>query len=397
VDVLIKVLVMQILPAIFEQRAMEKAEKERLYRRICALPGGSAVLEKYDTPRPVYIPHCFYTPNPTRDEAASKILEHKQISAPIFDGSKGFHLECYSSLALENVPGPKYAIWLGLNGMLHCTCEDLQRKGGACKHIRAGLLSLHNLRLSGISIPDIPVPTSELDARTRQFTLAACFASCQVPSDTISADTTDDRPIVNTARLIDDLLVATDTFYLDDDTSLLSTKLSPANFDTDSDTESIATDAGDEFDFTLPPNASKNAYDEQAISRVFVELEQAAPKLGELAHFLNGVALNVDDVSRAVEFRDQLTLLARGLTHLIDDAAAARTANSSSVAVPAPAPTSPPPSSSLTPPTTSHTSSTSASLHIMGPSLHLKRPSSRELLPPSPEKKQKRKVSWKAW
>ena len=148
--------------------------------------------------------------------------------------------------------------------------------------------------------------------------------------------------------------MATDTFYLDNnshDTSLglHSTKLSPVNFDTDTDTESIATDASNEFDFTLPPNASKNAYDEQAISWVFAKLEQAAPKLGELAHFLNGVALNTDDVSRAMEFRDQLTSLARGLTHLIEDVAA-RTANSSSVAVLVPAPTSPPPS--LTPPTT---------------------------------------------
>lgn len=283
--------------------------------------------------------------------------------------------------------------------MVHCPCEDLQRKGGACKHIRAGLLSLHNLQLSGIPISDIPVPTSELDARTCQFTLAACFTSCQVPSNAI---TTSDRPIVKAVRLVDDLLMATDTFYLDDnshDTSLglLSTKLSPANFDTDTDTESIATDAGDEFDFTLLPNASKNAYDEQVISRVFAELEQAAPKLGELAHFLNGVALNMDDVSHAMEFRDQLTSLARSLTHLIEDATA-RTANSSSVAVLIPAPTSPP--LSLTPPTTSHTSSmgTSPSLHILGPSQqpNLKRPSSQELLPPSPEKKQKRKVSWKA-
>jgi len=202
-------------------------------------------------------------------------LEHKQISAPIFDGSKGFHLECGSLLALENVPGPKYAIWLGLNRMAHCTCEDLQWKGGACKHTCAGLLSLHNLRLSGILIPDIPVPTSKLDVHTHQFTLAACFTSCQVPSDTISSDTTDDQPIVNTACLVDDLLMATDTFYLDNDNTFLpSTKLSPANFDLDSDTESIATDVSNKFNFTLPPNTSKNAYNKQAISWVFVELEQ---------------------------------------------------------------------------------------------------------------------------
>jgi hypothetical protein len=85
----------------------------------------------------------------------------------------------------------------------------------------------------------------------------------------------------------------------------------------ESDEEDILSDDGDEFDFVSfvgpcfiglyayspvhsrwPCNADSegHALDSQAISRVWYELDKAAPKLGELAGTLDGVNMKADDV-----------------------------------------------------------------------------------------------------
>lgn len=89
VDVLIKVLIMQILPAIFLQRSMEKAEKDRFYTRIHALPGGSAVLTQRQKPIAKVL-YSYHAPDPSRDVSAASIIEANQISTPVFDNGSGF-------------------------------------------------------------------------------------------------------------------------------------------------------------------------------------------------------------------------------------------------------------------------------------------------------------------
>lgn len=129
--------------------------------------------------------------------------------------------------------------------------------------------------------------------------------------------------------------------------------------------------SGDEFDFTIPDSA--DALNEQAISRVFIELDSAMPKLGSLGSFLGMVtALRPDDVTRAETCRNHLLRLADMFSRLLIPCTTS--------------PHTPPPSSTPLP---------MASLVVPVPSLPRKRTHhDTGIIAISPEKKQKRKDSY---
>ncbi|KZT02325.1 uncharacterized protein LAESUDRAFT_716933 [Laetiporus sulphureus 93-53] len=95
---------------------------------------------------------------------------------------------------------------------------------------------------------------------------------------------------------------------------------------TSSDDESIATDASDSQDeddlsFTLPNrrHIASAGVDQQAVARVFFELERAAPKMQELSQYLSNVPalIRTEDVERAAGFQDKLLMLTRQLSRLL--------------------------------------------------------------------------------
>ncbi|EJD49181.1 hypothetical protein AURDEDRAFT_122343 [Auricularia subglabra TFB-10046 SS5] len=93
---------------------------------------------------------AFLTPDQSRDDAAQKLLEHRQISAPsISEDWAQFGFSCYSSLAVTAESTPVlYNIQLHTAGVAACTCKDWTHRGGACKHIRAAMLKLQALCVS---------------------------------------------------------------------------------------------------------------------------------------------------------------------------------------------------------------------------------------------------------
>jgi hypothetical protein len=84
-----------------------------------------------------------------------------------------------------------------------------------------------------------------------------------------------------------------------------------------SDNESIATDEGDEFDFTAIKGCAQDALNAQKTARVFFELDQAAPKLEQLAVVLSGARMSHSDLNRAVGFVEKLEKLQFELARMI--------------------------------------------------------------------------------
>ena len=87
------------------------------------------------------------------------------------------------------------------------------------------------------------------------------------------------------------------------------------------DGKSVTTDEGDEFDFTAIRGGSsaKDALDVQKMAHIFFELNQAAPKLEQLATVLKGTCMNCSDLVCAIGFVKQLRQLKMELTRMIDN------------------------------------------------------------------------------
>lgn len=170
VDVLINLLITKIFPSIFEQRTAERHDANIWEAQMQSLPGGEALLKsKHESKTGSAAPTVAYLyPNEKRDLAAAELISNKQINIPAVDAN-GLTFMCHSSLALDFEKAPEtYTIVLGLDGSANCTCLDFLKRGGACKHIRAALLRLDNLRKSGVNLPIICLPSSSEEGRILQ-------------------------------------------------------------------------------------------------------------------------------------------------------------------------------------------------------------------------------------
>jgi hypothetical protein len=93
------------------------------------------------------------------------------------------------------------------------------------------------------------------------------------------------------------------------------------------DKDSVATDTSDSdddgagaFELSSLRGSAKAGIEEQALSRVFYELETAAPKLSELGTYLQQARLKEQkDAERAADFQQKLSMLHDRLSRLILD------------------------------------------------------------------------------
>jgi len=160
VDVLLRLLVTKILPAIFEQRAAERIDIGIWEGQMRSIPGGATLLKATlaSGSGPVVPTIAYLVPNENRDLAAAEMLVNNQIEIPSFFET-GLTFVCHSSLALafENNP-VSYTVTLGFDGSATCKCLDFITRGGACKHIHAAVLRLDALRANGLNLPAIRLP-----------------------------------------------------------------------------------------------------------------------------------------------------------------------------------------------------------------------------------------------
>jgi SWIM zinc finger len=252
-------------------------------------------------------------PDERRDIEAMQLVKHKQISAP--DPQRvGFAFTCYSSTATQyDKDAVPYCISVGLDGKCECDCLDFQGRGGACKHIRAAIISLNSLRGSGYSIPPIRIPTSLDEARSLQHQQLSNLLSL------LQHNSTNMQCPIQTAATAVETALRTDTAFVTCPTAeIVNGEESDSG---ECDGKSVTTDEGDEFDFTAIRGGSsaKDALDVQKTARVFFELDQAAPKLEQLATVLEGARMNRSDLVRAIGFVKQLGRLKMELTRMIDN------------------------------------------------------------------------------
>lgn len=168
IDVLIFVLILRILPAIFQQRALDRHHRKLNEDRILQLPGGQALIDKRHGHINDTIPVAFLAPDARRNAEALALFNHRQLSMPRED-TNGVYFKCMSSTACVVDPHSViYNVHLHIAGLASCSCPDFAKRGGACKHIRAALMVLDSLRAAGAPYPVISLASCESEARLRQ-------------------------------------------------------------------------------------------------------------------------------------------------------------------------------------------------------------------------------------
>lgn len=108
-DVLIKLLVIEILPSIFEQCRLEMEEGNHIKEWIISFPGGQQLWEKRQTRHTVLPPVVYLSPDTTRDTSAAQLLKNNQISVPTLSG-ECLQFTCYSSFATELDDSPFHTV-----------------------------------------------------------------------------------------------------------------------------------------------------------------------------------------------------------------------------------------------------------------------------------------------
>ncbi|TFK78558.1 hypothetical protein K466DRAFT_507116 [Polyporus arcularius HHB13444] len=417
IDVLLHILITNILPSVFQARALERQENVRLTAMLRDLPGGAGLVKQLGVgnnglrqraqlqqSRRV-LPYAILTPDPSRDAAAADFVAERQISVPEYnEHTRSFEFDCFSSLstASDHVP-TEYKIHIGVDGSAACSCPDFHRHGIACKHVRAALLRLDALRSQGLQIPPITLPTTWDEARTR-FQSRAPLVTGDLLPNTSPAPTTPTAPsaIQHAAQLVEDILrESADAYKNPGDRTFVprhepeatsgderdsESEETPVTSESDSESDSDDEESDDE---NLPGSSSmslssRDGVGRQAVARVLHELEAMTPQLKQLLGYLEGVSLHRDEVDRARVSQAHLEALSSKLLQLLQEAGKVSTSTCHSFHMNPPT-TSIFPSMSFTPPRA----------RTPPPSVPQKRaPSPPSILPPSPEKSQRRQTSY---
>ncbi|KAJ8090811.1 hypothetical protein PM082_024724 [Marasmius tenuissimus] len=401
VDILLHFTVTKMMPSIFEQRDMVRAACHQRNEWIRSLPGGESLLQGQVSPIQFQqLPSVAYlVEDHARATAAISILNHRQLGAPAFDPEKGLYtFECYSSLATEYDANPQlYEIKIYTNNITSCTCPDFSSHGGACKHLRAALMTIDQYCQTPTlrNLPQVDLPASEQAARALllKLTSAPVLDNPTVPMPTDRA-----------ADVLQALVEAGSELSRDESEHVSEGGEALVNGFGDGEHErEWDTDTEEAISSPIPPSSPeishsnlpvepealkpdtsevkqsvKDGVQAQAVACTLFELDSMSPRLHELAMiFPQNIPLPSphENLSRAVEAISRL----RSLADLIQAAVDATEPPVDSLVPHVPAPPIGP-------------------AHVFEPKTSIqKRPfdpkSGLPLLAPSPEKKQKRKDS----
>ena len=120
----------------------------------------------------------------------------------------------------------------------------------ARKHIRAALLKVNNLRQSGIAIPPLPIPTTELEAQLLQASLVASQAVTPQQRQEVFQE----LPLSKVAAVVTEMMGRDlNAFEEVEDQE-------PSSEAPDDDLESVGTNEGDEFDFVSILSSTSYSY-----------------------------------------------------------------------------------------------------------------------------------------
>ncbi|CCO35184.1 hypothetical protein BN14_09299 [Rhizoctonia solani AG-1 IB] len=169
VDILVFMLATKVAQSIFQRRKLEEEERNMLRKALEGVPGVVSLLGN-NANRAIEAPVAYLSPDKTRDNEAQLLLQQNRLSHPTIHGG-GIQLTCWSTQSVDAQGAPiGYNIWLGFNGIALCICPDFQRRGGACKHMRAALLQVQAIKLWArqyqidnpiVYAPEIELPVSK--------------------------------------------------------------------------------------------------------------------------------------------------------------------------------------------------------------------------------------------
>ncbi|KAJ6631091.1 hypothetical protein B0H10DRAFT_1938641 [Mycena sp. CBHHK59/15] len=133
VDVLIRILVIHILPSIFQERHLYCEQCLRLAAQIRRLPGGHSLLQHQSSGhhQPAIPSVVYLAPDQQCYERAVTIVNQRQIGSPtLLPDNTSLTFTCYSSEALEVESDPvQYTIMILFNGVATCKCTDFYLLG----------------------------------------------------------------------------------------------------------------------------------------------------------------------------------------------------------------------------------------------------------------------------
>ncbi|KAI0711901.1 hypothetical protein C8T65DRAFT_727049, partial [Cerioporus squamosus] len=372
VDILLHLFVFSLVPAIYQARTLEQLEEARLAAQMKAIPGGAELLAANSTARghpsqqdtsTDETRYAWLAPDESRDSAAAGLVENRQISVPDFqEQSRTFAFDCFSSRALASDTAPvSYSLSIGLDGSAACSCADFRARGGACKHIRAGLLMLDELRKElqkkNLSVPSISLPKTAKEARTLFASRTPdAMAVFKRPTAAVDASLPGAGVVMRAAQLVDDVLQASGDMFethtdaafvtaeddidipgLDDDDMSESApescmedleqqdelevpSLPPLTSDSDVETV-LEDDTVDTSQSRLALGGSARAgVNQHRIARVFHELEADGPRLRQLGELLAEAELPESELIRAQRLKADIDVLSTQLGRLIVEA-----------------------------------------------------------------------------
>ena len=160
-DFLINILATRILPEIFTLRRSQQKYDTWLSMRFNIDKCRQHAVESDGPTTRLY----FCVSDTKRDEAALAIFHlHRiyNIKVPNFDIIEA--MCAASSASLQDLHHSQYSLWIHRAGLAHCTCPDFTSNGGACKHLRALRLVVDEWVTQRL-VPAFYHPTSLDDAR----------------------------------------------------------------------------------------------------------------------------------------------------------------------------------------------------------------------------------------
>ncbi|KAF7293640.1 hypothetical protein MIND_01143400 [Mycena indigotica] len=196
-DVLLNVLVFKVLPRISQNRHDRILRRQQYIRRFADFPGGEELLQKLQAKADETVPLLAYFPDDIeRQVRGGEMVLANQIGVPTCttnsDGTiRLYEFDCLNSMALEGeINSRKYMVQIASNGASNCQCPDFLRCGAACKHCRgarAYMELLFRQKTIGILHPNtIPFPITWREAIELQLQLGIMPGRAQLTVQSLS-------------------------------------------------------------------------------------------------------------------------------------------------------------------------------------------------------------------
>jgi hypothetical protein len=235
-DFLISLLVTKILPGVFSHRKAQQQYKNWLATRFKDHAGGANLTEIHtalarERTAQRNAPISWWSVDPVRDASAEHIVQCRYLAVSR-TGPGIYHAVCQSIApinAIQLAPPPTYSVELCQLGSSSCSCPDFQTRGGACKHLRALRLIVDSWVEQGFEKP-FTYPRSRIEATL--LTANASMTNVNMAPPTLTPAT----PVLWDSTFVQSL--GGDSTTIDDQDDITETPAEASHLSSDSTSDS---------------------------------------------------------------------------------------------------------------------------------------------------------------